>query len=165
MRLSGKVAIITGGARGIGRASAELFAEEGARVVVADLSLDEPFADPRIDFVAHDVTDEQSWARLVDGVIAEHGRIDILFNNAGIVGSYEPVDSIALEDWRRVFDINVNGAFHGVRAVVPHMRRGGGGSIVTTSSIWASPGPPASPHTPPPRVRCACSARTSRSAM
>lgn len=140
MRLEGKVAIVTGGARGIGRASAELFAEEGATVIAADLSLGEAFTDSRIRFVEHDVTDEASWATLVEGVIAEHGRIDVLFNNAGIVGSYEPVDSITLEDWRRVFATNVDGAFHGVRAVVPHMRRTGGGSIVNTSSIWGIAG-------------------------
>lgn len=142
MRLRDKVAIVTGGARGIGRASAELFAEEGATVVVADLSLDEPFTDPGIRFVPHDVTDPAAWEALVGDVVAEHGRIDVLFNNAGIVGSYEPVDTIALEDWRRVFATNIDGAFLGVRAVVPHMRRAGGGSIVNTSSIWGIAGAP-----------------------
>lgn len=140
MRLQGKTAIITGGARGIGRASAELFAEEGARVIVADLSLPEPFEHPSIDFVEHDVTQEASWSALVDGAIAAHGKIDILFNNAGIVGSYDPVHSISLQDWKRVFDVNINGAFYGVRAVVPHMRQSGGGSIVNTSSIWGIAG-------------------------
>lgn len=140
MRLANKVAIISGGARGIGRASAELFAEEGATVVVADLTLDEPFTDSRISFVAHDVTDESSWISLVDGVVAEHGRVDILFNNAGTVRSYEPIDSISLDDWKSVIDINLNGAFYGVRTVVPHMKRAGGGSIVHTSSIWGIAG-------------------------
>lgn len=140
MRLNNKVAIVTGGARGIGRASAELFAEEGATVVAADLSLDEPFNHPRVRFVEHDVTDERSWAALVDGVVAEHGRVDVLFNNAGLVGSYEPIDTIDLTDWQRVIDVNLNGVFLGVRAVVPAMRKAGGGSIINTSSIWGIAG-------------------------
>jgi NAD(P)-dependent dehydrogenase (short-subunit alcohol dehydrogenase family) len=140
MRLQNKVAIISGGARGIGRASAELFAEEGATVIVGDLSIDEPFTDPSIRFVELDATSESSWAALVDGVIAEHGRVDILFNNAGMVLSYDPIDTISLEDWRRVMDLNIDGVFLGVRAVVPHMKRTGGGSIVHTSSIWGIAG-------------------------
>lgn len=139
MRLLGKVAIVTGGARGIGRATAELFAEEGATVIVADLSVDEPF-EGGIEFVQHDVTSEQSWRHLVEGVVAQHGRVDVLFNNAGTVGSYEPIDSISLEDWTRVIDINLNGCFYGVRTVVPVMRAQGGGSIVNTSSIWGIAG-------------------------
>lgn len=140
MRLAGKVAVVTGAARGIGRAIAELFAEEGASVVAADLSVDEQFDSPRVRFAAHDVTDPASWERLVDAVIADHGRIDVLVNNAGIVGSYEPVETIALEDWHRVFDVDIDGAFLGVRAVIPHMRRGGGGSIINMSSIWGIAG-------------------------
>ncbi|MFV0452370.1 MAG: SDR family NAD(P)-dependent oxidoreductase [Propioniciclava sp.] len=140
MRLADKIAIVTGGARGIGRASAELFAEEGATVVVADLSLDEPFDHPSISVVDHDVADEASWSHLVNSVVAEHGRIDVLFNNAGLVGSYEPVDAIALEDWRRVLSVNLDGVFLGVRTVVPVMRAGGGGSIINTSSIWGVAG-------------------------
>ena len=140
MRLRNKVAIISGGARGIGRAAAELFAEEGGTVIVGDVSIDEEFTDSRITFVQHDVTDEGSWNKLVDGVVAVHGRVDILFNNAGVVLSYDPIDSISLEDWKRVLDINLDGVFLGVRAVVPHMKRSGGGSIVNTSSIWGIAG-------------------------
>ncbi|OJX63173.1 MAG: alcohol dehydrogenase [Micrococcales bacterium 73-13] len=140
MRLAGKVAIVTGGARGIGRASAELFAEEGARVFAADLSYDEPLAHPRIEFVEHDVTDAGSWGSLVEHVHETAGRLDVLFNNAGIVGSYEPIDSIAIEDWDRIFAINVQGVFLGCRTAVPLMRAGGGGSIINTSSIWGIAG-------------------------
>ncbi|QJU54929.1 glucose 1-dehydrogenase [Herbiconiux sp. KACC 21604] len=139
MRLANKVAIVTGGARGIGRATAELFAEEGATVVVADLSLDTPLAEG-IEFVEHDVTDEDSWRELVAGVVARHGRVDVLFNNAGTVGSYEPIDTIDPEVWKRIVDINLNGCFYGVRHVVPVMRENGGGSIVNTSSIWGIAG-------------------------
>ncbi|WP_368498397.1 SDR family NAD(P)-dependent oxidoreductase [Herbiconiux sp. A18JL235] len=139
MRLTDKIAIVTGGARGIGRATAELFAEEGATVVVADLSVDTPLADG-IEFVEHDVTDEESWRRLVAGVVERHGRVDVLFNNAGTVGSYEPIDTIDPELWKRIVDINLNGCFYGVRQVVPVMRENGGGSIVNTSSIWGIAG-------------------------
>jgi NAD(P)-dependent dehydrogenase (short-subunit alcohol dehydrogenase family) len=140
MRLENKIAIVTGAARGIGRATAELFAEEGAIVYAGDLSLDDPFTDPNIHYVALDVTREEDWRRVVDEVVTAHGRIDVLFNNAGLVGSYAPLDTIDLTDWRRIFDVNLNGALYGVRAVVPVMRRGGGGSMIHTSSIWAIAG-------------------------
>lgn len=136
MRLENKVAIITGGSRGIGRATAELFAEEGATVVVADLSLETPFDSDSIVFIEHDVTSVTAWTDLVSQVVTRFGSVDILFNNAGIVGSYEPVDSTDLDDWHRILDINVNGIFYGVRAVVPVMRKQGSGSIINTSSIW-----------------------------
>lgn len=136
MRLQNKIAIVTGGARGIGRATAELFAEEGASVIVADISLDEPFEDSGIEFIAHDVTDEASWTSLVAQVVERHGRIDVLYNNAGTVGSYEPIDTISIDDWRRVLDLNINGVFLGVRSVVPVMKQQKSGSIINTSSIW-----------------------------
>ncbi len=139
MRLADKVAIVTGGARGIGRATAELFAEEGAHVYVADLSLDETFG-AGIEFVEHDVTSEASWATLIDRVRADHGRLDVLFNNAGIVGSYDPIDTISIDDWNRIFGINVHGVFLGSRVAVPLMRESGGGSIINTSSIWGIAG-------------------------
>jgi NAD(P)-dependent dehydrogenase (short-subunit alcohol dehydrogenase family) len=136
MRLQGKVAIVTGGARGIGRATAELFAEEGARVIVADISLDEPFDNENVEFIKHDVTDEQSWRSLVSTVTQRHERIDVLFNNAGTVGSYDSIDTISSEDWNRVIDLNLNGVFLGVRSVIPVMKAQGSGSIINTSSIW-----------------------------
>jgi NAD(P)-dependent dehydrogenase (short-subunit alcohol dehydrogenase family) len=138
-RLEGKVALITGAAGGIGRAAAELFAEEGARVYAADIAsvegLDEAITPLRLD-----VTDEADWRTAVERIVAETGRIDVLFNNAGLVGSYEPIDTIPLEDWRRVLDVNLNGVFYGARAVVPVMKTAGGGSIVNTSSIWGIAG-------------------------
>ncbi|MFF2842414.1 SDR family NAD(P)-dependent oxidoreductase [Paenarthrobacter sp. NPDC057981] len=140
MRLQGKVAIITGGARGIGRASAELFAEEGAQVVVADLSLGEDFASDRVAFKELDVTDEQSWKRVAEETVSEFGRINVLMNNAGMVGSYEPIDSISIEDWNRVVAVNQTGPFLGIRTVVPYMRSNGGGSIINVSSIWGIAG-------------------------
>ncbi|MEK9988024.1 MAG: SDR family NAD(P)-dependent oxidoreductase, partial [Aquiluna sp.] len=86
MRLENKVAVVTGGSRGIGRASVEVFAEEGAKVFCLDLSLDEPFENSSIEFVPHDVTDLEAWETVVGSIIEAEGRIDILFNNAGSVG-------------------------------------------------------------------------------
>lgn len=136
MRLDGKVVIVTGGARGIGRASAELFAEEGATVVVGDIAEVASFSDPAITVTQLDVTDEQSWQSLVSSVVARHGRVDVLLNNAGAVGSYEPIDTISIEDWDRIIRLNQTGPFLGMRTVIPHMRDAGRGSIINVSSIW-----------------------------
>ena len=140
MRLQHKIALVTGAAGGIGRATAERFAEEGAIVYAADVKQPEPYEAAGITFVELDVTDEQQWQRVVEEIVAEHGRIDVLFNNAGIVKAYEGVAEIALEDWRQVIDVNLNGVFYGCRAVLPVMRANGGGSIVNTSSIWGIAG-------------------------
>ena len=136
MRLENKVAVVTGGSRGIGRASVEVFAEEGAKVYCLDLSLDEPFSHPGIEFIAHDVTDLEAWHRVVAEIVEAEGQIDILFNNAGSVGSYEGIDSIEIEDWHRIVNLNLNGVFYGPRAVLPQMRKQGGGVMLHTSSMW-----------------------------
>ncbi|WP_168702464.1 SDR family NAD(P)-dependent oxidoreductase [Gordonia paraffinivorans] len=135
-RLTGKTAIITGGARGIGRATAELFAEEGATVIIADIHEPDSVNNPTISFVPLDVTQLDSWQALVDSVLAEHGRIDILVNNAGLVGSYEPITKIDLDDWHRIVEVNQTGVFYGMRAVIPTMQAQHAGSIVNVSSIW-----------------------------
>ncbi|MDA7807089.1 glucose 1-dehydrogenase [Aquiluna sp.] len=136
MRLANKVAIITGGSRGIGRATAELFAEQGAIVYVLDISLDDQFDSDKIHFITHDVTDEAAWKNVVEQIVSEAGTIDILFNNAGIVGSYEGIETIEMNDWHRILDINLNGVFLGTRTVLPVMRAAGKGAIVHTSSMW-----------------------------
>lgn len=123
-RLQGRVAIITGAARGQGRAECEAFVAEGAIVVGADILEHEG--------ARLDVTDAESWAALVDGVVAEHGRIDILVNNAG-VHLMRPLLETAEADLRRVLDINLVGPMLGIQAVVPQMTAGA--SIINVSSL------------------------------
>ncbi len=127
--LAGKVAIVTGGAQGIGAAIARGLEDEGAAVVVADLS-------PPEDGVRADVSSEEDVARMVEEALARHGRIDVLVNNAGLYASLEmrPFTEIPLDEWRQVMDVNVASMFLTSRAVVPVMRGQGGGKIVNISS-------------------------------
>jgi NAD(P)-dependent dehydrogenase (short-subunit alcohol dehydrogenase family) len=136
-RLAGRIALITGGARGIGRATAELFASEGARVIVTDVGAPSPaFTDPQITFTRMDVASEPEWKSVVAGIVATHGTVDILINNAGIGGSQAVIDREALVDWNQVIAVNQTGVFLGMREVIPHMRARRRGSIVNFSSIW-----------------------------
>jgi NAD(P)-dependent dehydrogenase (short-subunit alcohol dehydrogenase family) len=137
MRLKEKIAIVTGGARGIGRASVERFAEEGATVYALDLSNDEPFESSQIHFVEHDVTSALAWEQSVGQILERESRIDILFNNAGAVVSYEGVADISLDDWHMVMNLNLNGVFLGTRTVLPIMRKQRHGTMLHTSSMWA----------------------------
>lgn len=130
MRLSGKVCIVTGAASGIGRASAELFAAEGATVAAADLERT-PY---RVD-----VADERETQALAARVVAEHGRIDVLFNNAGIAGVGD-VGETTLELWEEVMRVNARGVFLMSRAVVPTMIAQRSGSIVNMSSAIVETG-------------------------
>jgi NAD(P)-dependent dehydrogenase (short-subunit alcohol dehydrogenase family) len=128
-RLDGKVAVVTGGAQGIGRAIADGLQAEGATVAVADLN-------PPPDGFRADVSSEEDVQRLTDEVVARHGGIDVLINNAGLYASLamRPFTEIPLEEWRRVMDVNVASMFLTCRAVVPRMRERGGGKIVNISS-------------------------------
>ncbi|PZC49723.1 MAG: 3alpha(or 20beta)-hydroxysteroid dehydrogenase [Chloroflexi bacterium] len=145
-RLDGKVALITGGARGQGAAEAALFANEGAAVVITDVLDTEGAATAAaIDgcrYLHQDVRDEARWNEVVAEIVANEGRLNVLINNAGIF----PVQSMmetSLEDYRRVIEINQVGVFLGMKAVVPAMRADGGGSIVNISSVagmLATPG-------------------------
>ncbi|HKT45834.1 MAG TPA: SDR family oxidoreductase [Gaiellaceae bacterium] len=130
MRLAGKVCIVTGAASGIGRASAELFAAEGATVVAADLE-GTPY---RVD-----VADEGETQALAARTVEEHGRIDVLFNNAGIAGVGD-VGETTLELWEEVMRVNARGVFLMSRAVVPAMVAQRSGSIVNMSSAIAETG-------------------------
>jgi NAD(P)-dependent dehydrogenase (short-subunit alcohol dehydrogenase family) len=129
MRLEGRVAIVTGGAQGIGAAIAEGLAAEGASVVVADLN-------PPDGAVRADVANEDDVGRMVDETLDRHGHLDILVNNAGLYASLEmrPFTEIPLDEWRRVMDVNVASMFLTCRAAVPAMRAQGGGKIVNISS-------------------------------
>ena len=130
MRLSRKVCIVTGAASGIGRASAQLFADEGATVVAADL-----------EGTSHrvDVSDEEETQALAAAVVAEHSRIDVLFNNAGIAGVGD-VEETTLDLWERVMRVNARGVFLMSRAVVPTMIAQRSGSIVNVSSAIVETG-------------------------
>jgi NAD(P)-dependent dehydrogenase (short-subunit alcohol dehydrogenase family) len=139
-RLKGKVALVTGGAQGIGRAVAELFAEEGAIVIAGDVK--PGGAGTAIENVTLDVSRQADWTRVVDSILAKHGRIDVLVNNAGIVKNYGPVHETDAESWERVLAVNLTGSFIGMQAVLPAMRKAGKGSIINFSSIWGNVGVP-----------------------
>ncbi|HEU4370940.1 MAG TPA: glucose 1-dehydrogenase [Methylomirabilota bacterium] len=141
MRLAGKVALISGGARGMGAAEARLFAREGARVVLGDVlqaegrAVESDVAAKGGDalFVPLDVTREADWERAVALTEQRFGKLDVLVNNAG-VGAAGRVEDTTVEAWDRVMEINAKGVFLGTRAAIPAMRRAGGGSIVNISS-------------------------------
>jgi len=147
MRLSGKVALVTGGASGIGRATALLFAREGARVAIADLNAQagEGVASEitqsggRAIFEPADVTRATDCRRLAERAIREFGRIDILFNNAGIIRRATVLD-VSEEDWDRVMAVNVKSIYLLSREVIPHMQKQDGGSIINTASGWGLAG-------------------------
>jgi NAD(P)-dependent dehydrogenase (short-subunit alcohol dehydrogenase family) len=140
MQLSGKVALITGGASGIGRAAALLFAREGAAVALADLNIDggQRVVDQisksggRAFFEGIDVTRVADCQRLVERAIREFGRIDILFNNAGIIRRATVLD-LSEDDWDRVMAVNVKSIYLLSREVITHMQKAGGGTIINTA--------------------------------
>ena len=137
-RLQGKVAIITGAARGQGANEARRFVAEGARVVVTDLDENgQAVADGLGDsarFVRHDVANEDDWKNVIAVAEEAFGKIDILVNNAGVFKPANIVDT-TLADFDRHYRVNTLGVFLGIRAVIPAMERGGGGSIINISSI------------------------------
>lgn len=138
-QVDGKVAIVTGGASGIGRAAAELLAKEGATVVVADIDVEGGEAVAKTcggqsRFRKLDVVEEPAWEALVAETVADLGGLHILFNNAGI-GIVGRIVDFKLEDWRRQSAINIDGVFLGTKHGVPAMAKSGGGSIIITSSV------------------------------
>lgn len=137
-RLAGKVALISGGARGQGEAEARLFVAEGAKVVIGDILAAEgkAVADDLGDdalFVPLDVTDEAAWGEAVAAAESQFGPVTVLINNAGIL-AFQRLDKIKREDFDRIMQINVTGVFLGMKVVTPSMVAAGGGSIVNTSS-------------------------------
>jgi NAD(P)-dependent dehydrogenase (short-subunit alcohol dehydrogenase family) len=148
-RVDGKVALVTGGASGIGRGCAERLAAEGASVVITDLQDPKGAevvagigkAGGRAEYLHHDVTDEQAWIEVIAKVNATHGRLDVLVNNAGI-GLGGSILEMTLADWRRQTAVNLDGVFLGVKHAIPLMREGGGGSIINMSSVAGLKGAP-----------------------
>lgn len=135
-RLKDKVAVVSGGAAGIGLATAQLFAEEGATVVVADLDKPEQDVDaPALEYAELDVTDEDAWARVMGDVVGRHGRLDVLVNNAGVI-DYAAIDAVSPEAWARVVGVDQTGVFLGMRAALGPMLEQGTGSIINLSSAW-----------------------------
>ena len=141
MRLKNKVALISGGARGLGAADAKLFAAEGARVVIGDI-LEEAGRQTEAEinetggdclFVRLDVTSESDWQTAVATTVARYGKLDILVNNAGI-STQGDIEAQSEEDWDLTMAINAKGVFLGTKHVIDAMRRAGGGSIISMSS-------------------------------
>lgn len=144
-RLLGKVAVITGASGGIGQGCVRHLLEQGATVVACDIGAPgEPGAPmapqaqaDRYLFIEHDVTSEESWMRLMNTVRQTFGRVDVLVNNAGIAGSFPPnFESISLDEWHKVFKVNVDGVFLGTKHAILAMKEtGSGGSIVNIGSV------------------------------
>jgi NAD(P)-dependent dehydrogenase (short-subunit alcohol dehydrogenase family) len=146
MRLKGKVAVITGGASGMGRATTMRFLDEGASVVIADynedtgkqtlaIAAERGFRDP-VRFIRTDVAKERDVAAMIDLAISDFGRLDIVFNNAGVGGALGPIWDVEVEEWDYTFDVLAKGVFLGIKHAARAMKRlGGGGSIINTASV------------------------------
>ena len=149
MRLAGKVALITGGAGGMGQSEAVIFAREGARVVIGDLlDVEGRHVADRIAgsggqarFVKLDVTSEADWQKAAETAVGAFGKLDILVNNAGISGTFDP-DTMSTTAWDALMNVNAKGVFLGMKHAIPRMRDGGGGAIVNISSISGFVGQP-----------------------
>jgi NAD(P)-dependent dehydrogenase (short-subunit alcohol dehydrogenase family) len=143
-RVKGKVAVVTGGAMGIGRSTCLLLAREGASVALTDL-LEEPgrratqeiqSAGGKAEFWQLDVSREAEVKRVFDEIRAKFGRIDVLVNNAGISGANKPTHEVTEREWDTLMAVNVKGVFFCTKHAIPHMRAAGGGSIINLSSIY-----------------------------
>jgi 3(or 17)beta-hydroxysteroid dehydrogenase len=146
-KLENRVAFVTGGASGLGKAIARRLAAEGAKVVIGDIQSDAGWATAAelgITFLEQDVTDEQQWVTVIDRIVAKHGALHILVNNAGIEGQLDcsNPENIRLSDWKSVQSVNVEGVLLGCRTAIPVIRRSGGGVIINLSSVASeNPGP------------------------
>ncbi len=141
--LDGKVAFITGGASGIGKGTALRFAQEGAKIGIADmLPEDGEKAQAEIEqnggqalFIPCDVSKPEDVKAAVDATVKQFGRLDVVFANAGINGVWTPIDELEPEDWDKTIDINLKGTYLTLHFAVPHLKQAGGGSILITSSV------------------------------
>ncbi|BBY50703.1 3-alpha-hydroxysteroid dehydrogenase [Mycolicibacterium arabiense] len=145
-RVDGRVALISGGARGMGAEHARVLAAEGAAVVIADVLDDEGAAvaeaiGDQATYVHLDVTDEHSWSRAVQATVERYGSLSVLVNNAGIVNG-NLIHQYEVAEWRAILDVNLTGTFLGIRAGVTAMAASGGGSIVNVSSVEGFRGSP-----------------------
>ena len=145
-RLQNKVAIITGGSKGLGEANARLFASEGATVIITDI--DEKNGrklakdiGPSVEFHKQDVRDEESWKSLITQVVKDHGKLDILVNNAGVVEA-GTIENQKTEDYRFVMAVSADGTFFGSKYAIEAMKETGGGSIINMASIASIQGAP-----------------------
>lgn len=142
MRLQGKVALVTGAANGMGETEARMFAQEGAKVVVADLLEEDgrrvvaaiAAAGGEARFARLDVTSEEDWQEIVTTTVTHFGHLDILVNNAGISGTFDP-DLMSTAAWDRLMAVNAKGVFLGMKYAIPAMQQAGHGSIINISSI------------------------------
>ena len=148
-RLEGKVALISGGARGQGAVEARMFAEEGASVVIGDILDDQGKQTEaelqelgyNVTYVHLDVTSESDWEAAVQSAVDTYGKLDVLLNNAGIL-IRKNIEETTGEDWDRIFAVNAKGVFLGTKAAIPAMRNAGGGSIINISSTAGLVGSP-----------------------
>jgi 3alpha(or 20beta)-hydroxysteroid dehydrogenase len=131
-RFDGKVVLVTGGARGQGAAEAERFAAEGATVIAGDVH-EKADVPEGVHYVQLDVTSRAQWQSVVDQIVADHGRLNVLVNNAGI-GIWEQLATVSEKDWHAVLAVNLDGAMFGMQVCAPVIRDSGGGSIVNTAS-------------------------------
>lgn len=136
MLLEGRVCLVTGAASGIGEATATRFADEGAVVVATDVTVTNPRVEGTTYWRHLDVRRLDAWHAVVSEIEAEFGRIDVLFNCAGLVGSYLGITEVELADWDDIVAVNMTGVFYGMRSVIPVMQRQQRGSIINMSSIW-----------------------------
>jgi NAD(P)-dependent dehydrogenase (short-subunit alcohol dehydrogenase family) len=142
-RIQGKVAVITGAASGMGRATALRFAKEGANVVLTDLNAQGgetavaecAAAGGRAVFQRTDVTSEADIKAAVARAVKEYGRLDVIFNNAGVAGAVGPIENVASADWDRTIAVLLRAAYLGMKYSIPEMRKAGGGSIISTASV------------------------------
>ena len=142
MRLAGKVALVSGAAGGMGASEATIFAREGAKVIVGDVLEAEgkrvvdtiTGAGGQARFVKLDVTREDDWKAAVGAAVSAFGKLDVLVNNAGISGTFDP-DTMSVSAWDKLMDVNAKGVFLGMKYGIPEMQKAGGGSIINISSI------------------------------
>lgn len=141
MRLEGKVAIVTGGSSGIGKAIAEKYVEEGAEVVIADIDEEkgeEVAEEVGCEFVECDVSDWGSIKDLVESTVDEYGKLDVMVNNAGI-GSQSTIEEMSIDEWKKILSVDLDGVMYGTKAAVPHLKETEG-CVINMGSIYGLTG-------------------------